>query len=814
MGFFKKGSAQPQAPQAAAPHRTTASGPRSIAIDTGGGDFLGTALTGDNATAVHLPPEALVPPAEVQAPPGLDNLPLRPAAFVGRARELEQLDVAFSSDNQVVVQAVHGLGGIGKSTLAAHWAATRPHGHTPVRWITADSPAALQQGLADLATAVQPVLARVLPTEALAERAAQWLATHTGWLIVLDNVNDPADIAGLLARARGGRFLITSRLATAWTNAATVLRLDILDPHESLALFTRITAAAHPGRDLDGATDLCEELGHLPLAIEQVAAYLAQDLLTTPRAYLDLLAQYPAAMYRNGAATTPEQRTIARIWNITLDRITHLQPHAADLLRTLAWYAPDHIPTTLLDTGPADPPTRNAALGLLTAYSMITPDLATNTLAVHRLVQALARTPDPNDPHRTPTLIDQARQQATIQLDTALPARWDTPAAWPTWRTLLPHIEALAAHTTENTDTETTAHLLSFTGNFLDNQGQFTRAIRLLQRALAGWAEVLGDDHPSTLRIRSNLARVYESAGQPGRAVPLLEQTLADSVRALGKDHVITGAVRNNLAYAYRSAGDLERAIQLFEENLTERLRVLGEDHADTLTSRNNLADTYRLAGDLNRAIPLLEENLTERLRVLGDDDPDTLTSFNNLATAYEVVGELGRAIPLHELTLNERLRVLGEGHPDTLVSRNNLAGAYESVGDLGRAIPLFETNLTNTVRLLGKDHPSTLDSYGNLACAYRTAGDLSRAIQLFETNLTNTVRLLGKDHPSTFLCRNNLACAYREAGDLEQAIELHEQNLTDCMRVLSFDHPMTKAARTNLAYAITQRDSGGIARP
>ncbi|MEU5201222.1 tetratricopeptide repeat protein, partial [Streptomyces scabiei] len=498
---------------------------------------------------------------------------------------------------------MHGLGGIGKSALAAHWAATRPHSHTPIRWITADSPAAIQQGLADLATALQPALATALPDQALAEWGLQWLATHTGWLIVLDNVDDPAHIADLITRARGGRFLITSRLATVWSEAATLVRLDVLDAAESLALLTRITTTQHPRRDLDGAADLCEELGHLPLAIEQAAAYLAQNPLTTPRAYLDLLAEHPAAMYRHGAATTPEQRTIARIWNVTLDRITTLQPAAADLLRTLAWYAPDHIPTTLLDTGPADPPTRNAALGLLTAYSMITPDPATATVAVHRLVQALARTPDPDDPHRTPTLINQACQQATNCLHTALPPTYNTPDTWPTWRTLLPHIDALADHATPDTDTTTTARILNETGLFLGSQGQTGRAATHLQRSHADYLQVLGEDHPNTLASRSNLAYAYESAGDLGRAIPLSERTLDDRIRVLGEDHPDTLISRNNLAGAYRAAGDLGRAIPLYERTLDDRIRVLGEDHPDTLISRNNLAGAYESAGDLGRAI-------------------------------------------------------------------------------------------------------------------------------------------------------------------------------------------------------------------
>ncbi|MFD0167040.1 tetratricopeptide repeat protein [Streptomyces decoyicus] len=239
-------------------------------------------------------------------------------------------------------------------------------------------------------------------------------------------------------------------------------------------------------------------------------------------------------MYRHGAVTTPAERVIARLWNITLDRITALQPAAADLLRTLAWYAPDNIPTLLAD-GPADPPALNAAISLLTAYSMVTPDPGTGTLAVHRLVQTLTRTPDPDDPHRTPHHIQQARAQATDNLTTALPATWDDPATWPAWRTLLPHVDALAPHTTEDTDTDTTAHLFTETAGFLDNQGQLIRATSHLQRALADRLRVLGEDHPDTLTSRNNLAYAYEAAGDLERAIPLHERTLADRLRVLGE---------------------------------------------------------------------------------------------------------------------------------------------------------------------------------------------------------------------------------------------------------------------------------------
>ena len=618
-----------------------------------------------------LPEQAFRPWAELAVPPGLANLPARPGLFVGRSGDLARLDAALAGPGGVVVQAVHGLGGIGKSTLAAHWAADHADDYTLTWWITAATPGGIDAGLASLTVALQPALSGVLPLEALREGAVQWLAAHQGWLLILDNVTDPADVAPLLARAPAGRYLITSRRATGWHATAVPVRLDVLDPAEAEALLSAILTQDRP-REVDGAAELCAELGFLPLAIEQAGAYLAQAG-ATPREYLDLLARYPAAMYQATAEGGDAARTIARIWHVTLDRLAD-DPLAGQVLRILAWYAPEAIPRALLD-GLADPPALLRAVGRLAAHSMLTADAG--VLAMHRLVQAVTRTPDPGDPHRSPEAIDDARDQATRQLAAALPD-WEDPAGWPAWRVLLPHIDALASHTPPDADTETTAYLLNQAGLFLLGQGQPARAAGHLQRALADRQRVLGQDHPDTLSSRNNLAGAYQAAGDLGRAIPLFEQVLADRQRVLGQDHPDTLTSRNNLAYAYQDAGDLGRAIPLYEQALADRQRVLGQDHPDTLTSRDNLAYAYQAAGDLGRAIPLYEQVLADFVRVLGQDHPDTLISRNNLAYAYQAAGDLGRAIPLYEQVLADSVRVLGEDHPQTKTVRGNLAAARQ----------------------------------------------------------------------------------------------------------------------------------------
>ena len=276
-----------------------------------------------------------------------------------------------------------------------------------------------------------------------------------------------------------------------------------------------------------------------------------------------MLARYPAEMYRSGSEGSDADRTIARIWHVTLDRLAS-DPLAGDVLRVVAWYASESIPRDLLD-GLAEPPALFRAIGRLAAYSMITADPA--VLSVHRLVQAVARTPEPGDRHRNPEVISRARDQAAEQLAAALPD-WDDPQTWPRWRMLLPHIDALTDYVHPRTDNEAIASILDLTGSFRVLQGQVTRATADLQRSLAARQQILGGDHPHTLTSRNNLASAYKEAGNLGQAISLFRQIVADSGRILGDDDPSTLAFLDNLANAYQEAGNLELAIPLHERTL------------------------------------------------------------------------------------------------------------------------------------------------------------------------------------------------------------------------------------------------------
>lgn len=836
MSKSRRPTVEPDGPT---PASVIASGERAIAIDTQGGPFLGVASTGDHTTIVHVPAEELRPPATVDAPPGVVNLPGTHASFVGRARELALLDAALSGSGAAVVQALHGLGGVGKTTLAAHWAATRKDADNPVWWITADSPGALAAGLAALAAALQPALDR-LPEEQLTKRAMQWLATHHGWLLILDDVTNPDDVRPLLPYADKGRILITSRLASGWHDTAAPIHLDILTPDEALTLLTRILThdGSRPTADLDGAAELCAEVGCLPLAVEQVGAYMVQTGIN-PRAYLRLLAEDPAYMYRKAKERYDSERTIARIWAITLDRLTDT-PLAGHILRVLAWYAPNTIPRALIDALGSAPAVVDA-VGRLAAYSMIT--ATEESLDVHRLVQAVTRAADPGDPHRQPHDIAQARDAAVTCLNTALPATVDDPARFAAWRVLIPHIDALAEHSSPNTDTLLTAYVICRAGAFLQHQWLNPLATPHLERAERGFTRMLGDEHPNTLAARHYLARAYQDTGDLSGAIQLYRRILDDYEQIWGPDHPETLNLHRSLAQAYATAGDLRSAVHMLERALAAQERLLGPDHPNALTTRHALADVYAKAGDLPTAINQYERVLTvseqvlgpdhpdtfatrgnlagahvsmnldkgidlyERLaadqeRVLGADHPGTLTTLSSLARARMLNRDLQGAIDLYERSLQARERTLGAEHPDTLLSRSSLGLALSAAGDMHRALPLLQQALDDCVEVMGADHPDTLTARSKLAEAHTRAGNKPQAILLCRQSLAEAERVLGMDHRDTATARHNLAVAYSLAGNAARAIRLYEQTLTDRIRILGVDHPSTRSVRVILAEA------------
>ncbi|MEU7889854.1 tetratricopeptide repeat protein [Microbispora bryophytorum] len=802
--------------QVIGPGGVSGSGDRAVVV---GGDARGPVLTGDIAS---LTMTTVSPPAPAPALPGVSavgvpsgglvGMPRVPArVFVGRDDQLAVLGEALRSGLGVIAQAVVGLGGVGKSELALHYAYARRADYELVWWVGADTVEGIQAGLAELCrtlcVGVGGQAGQAAPQAPEQEAAAWALAWLTGtparWLMIFDNVEDIDDLQPLLGRLTRGHVLVTTRRDVGWEDLATVIRLDVLPRAAAVDLLAEVMGPAADG-DREALEELAGELDGLPLALKQAGAYIAHTPGITVAAYLELLRTAPARalaahVRRRSGPGSDAQEVVARVWAVTGQRIGQQSPLAVRALRVLACYAPDELPCTVLHgLDGADPAEVAEALGVLASYSMITRSPDGQAVSVHRLVQAVTLAGLSGHERA------EARRTAADLLDAALPEDPEHTSSWPVYAKLLPHARvALPAES---------PGMRAVVG-YLLTSGDYRTAETLQQRHASALQEVLGHNHPATLTARANLAYLTGVVGDVVGARDLFAELVPVRERVLGAEHPATLTARTNLAMWTGEAGDAGAARDLFAALVPVRERVSGPEHPDTLTDRGNLARWTGEAGDAIAARDLFAELVPVRERVSGPEHPATLTARASLASWTGMAGEAGAARDLFAELVPVRERVSGPEHPDTLTARGNLATWTGEAGDAATARDLYAELVPVRERVSGPEHPTTLTARGNLARWMGEAGDAAAARDLYAELVPVRERVSGPEHPDTLAARGNLATWTGEAGDAATARDLYAALVPVMEGVWGPKHPETLAARAGLATLTGKAGDAAAAR-
>src|ERR1700748_131238 len=179
--------------------------------------------------------------------PRVWNIPARNPGSTGRDDLLDQVRERLLAGDKAVVQALHGMGGVGKTQLAAEYAHRFAGTYDLAWWINAEQGGLIGEQVAALGLA----LGCMLPGAGTQTVRAAVLAElrHRGrWLLIFDNAEDPADVAPWLPGG-GGDVLITSR-RRGWQEVAAPVEVDVLARAESVAILqARVTVLSKADAD-------------------------------------------------------------------------------------------------------------------------------------------------------------------------------------------------------------------------------------------------------------------------------------------------------------------------------------------------------------------------------------------------------------------------------------------------------------------------------------------------------------------------------------------------------------------------------------
>jgi tetratricopeptide (TPR) repeat protein len=783
------------------------------------------------------PAEPLGMPAKADR---ISNLPPPNRRFRGREELLAKLREHLTSNRTAGIvqsQAVHGLGGVGKTQLALEYAHRYSAAYDVVWWMPAEQPATVPSELV--------ALARRLGIPEAADQAgtvqALWdeLRRRDRWLLIFDNVEEPGDLKPYQPPGGNGHVVFTSR-SPAWGGTAAVLSVDVFSRAEAVGFLLDRTDSDDEAK----AHELAKLLGDLPLALEQAAAYL-EETKTSLGQYLEMLREQTVKVLAHGTPSNYDHR-VATTWLISLKRIRASEPVAQDLLTLCSFLAPDDIPRSLPREHPKELPEPlqgvardqlafNGAVAALIRYSIV--KATADTLSVHRLVQAVLRDHAGADQKRW-------AGAAVRLLAAAFPFATDDARAWARCERLLPHALTAAEYAqTLRVEPETTVWLLDCAAAYLWERGQLRQARSVFERALAideathdanhaalaidrnNLGNVLqasgdlagaraqleqalriaeasyGSGHPVVAAVRNTLGRVLQNLGAWPEAQAQLEQALRIAEASYGSGHPVVAAVRNTLGGVLQDLGDLEGARSQFEQALAidEAADGYGPGHPNAATIRANLARVLQERGDLEGARAQFEQALAIDEAVFQPDHPTLAIDHNNLGRLLHDDGDLkgARAELERAIAIDEAAH--GPDHPALAIRRNNLGAVLQAEGDLEGARTEFERALAIDERSYGKDHPALAIISANLADVLEAQDDLPGARRQLERALAITKAAFGSHHPDMLVRHSGLGRVLHRLGYLGAARRQLEQALAVAEANHGPDRPVTIQIRAEL---------------
>jgi tetratricopeptide (TPR) repeat protein len=642
-----------------------------------------------------------------RAESSLGNTDAHNPHFIGRVDELRRLREKVALGTVGTLTVIHGLGGIGKTSLAMEYAQAFSHEYGGGRWqVRCEGKADLRVVLAELASPLgveftedekrdpQRQFERVLTQ---LRRYAQ-AETPPRCLLILDNVDRPellatqqrqhlpsADWLHVIATTRLGPGVLVDQPAEAF------LSVDQLPADDALSLIQTYLPAERfaDEQEVSAAKEIVQQLDGFTLAIEATAVFLAEFPDVSCRAFLarleaEGLSGVEQAVAQSTRTVRHGEKRLSTTLSATWERLSEAETLA---VAAAALLPADHIalpwlrellaarcPEFATDPGPGYPSAWHNLLRRLSGLRLLQPTGAKDSTAevlvakMHRLVQQTVQT--------QAEALCRDLEPALVTLALRRAKSYSSPIQWgflnSVWE--LTSLTALAQHWLPRAD-GAGVEIAAEMARPLLGRNATSEADALLRPVLARSREVFGERHPVTATCLVQTAHLLRELKQVEAAIPLATQGLAIDLELFGSVHERVGRDYNELALEHHAADQLDLAEEHYRRALAaipETPSVPSDPGLLRVIVQHNLADLHQAQGDFDRATAEFRDVLAALEMQLGVDHPYLATAWNNLAVNFhnsrqhddEAEAAYRRAIALFQQCLGaQHVRVANTWH-------------------------------------------------------------------------------------------------------------------------------------------------------
>jgi tetratricopeptide (TPR) repeat protein len=552
-----------------------------------------------------------------------------------------------------------------------------------VLWAHASNTTRLEQSFREIAELLKLRGRGEHNTHTLFQLVHDWLRDKENgpWLLVLDNADDAGvfsaratsnpksqddnsgstllHLSTYIPQSSNGSVLFTSRTRQAAIQVfedSDIIPIEPMDATAARILLRKKLGFQAEDKGVDGSiNELAAALNHMPLALEQAAAYIRRR---APRCsvqqYLEeykqsddraasLLSHGAGHLRRDGSASN----AILLTWQISFDHVRSIRHSAANLLSLMSFFDRQGIPEYLLYGYDGADEDENGIsfhddLNTLQDFSFVTITNDPGIFEMQSLVQlAIRKWLESQDQ------LEKWREQFISNLCAELPYGEDE---WERCQALFPHAKAaMTQRPCSRKSLEEWASLLRNAGRYAYNVGRLDEAEDMLVLSKDVSTDVLGEEDSNTLDSMELVGLVIGSRGKFKDAEAIHRRVLAIRTKVLQPKHPDTLRSMSNIGLCLQQQGKNKEAEEMHRQTLATTRIVLGRDHLATLEIMSNLADVLDKERKFEEAEAMHREVLALKEKVMGDTHLSTLTAVHGLAGVLAKQGSYSESLALYD---------------------------------------------------------------------------------------------------------------------------------------------------------------------